>query len=214
MPRTGPAGLKRPEELFSSAIGDSTFDAEHSGGPANQGDASRQHAAPVDIRLIAATNMPIHRTVTDEFRQDASRINGEINAASARAQVDIPLLVDHFLEIHARKYHKSIQGVAPATASLLERHSWPGNVRELQHALERAVIMSGSTVLQPQDFFLSSGDGGGDDLAIQDYNLEQVERLVVLKALRKHQGNVSRAAVESGLTAPVIAACRSMVSKF
>lgn len=158
----------------------------------------------VDIRLISATNMPIQQMVSNrEFRQDLLyRINTvEIHLPPLRdRKEDIPLLVDHFLSLHSRRYHKPIKGVSPATAKLLERHSWPGNVRELQHALERAVIMSGAPVLQPQDFFLSSGDNNGDDLALQSYNLEQVERLVVLKALKKNQGNVSRAAIDLGLT--------------
>lgn len=159
---------------------------------------------PVDIRLISATNTPIHDMVAEKkFRQDLLyRINTvEINLPPLRdRKEDIPLLVKHFLEVHARKYHKTIQGISPATSSLLERHSWPGNVRELQHALERAVIMSSSTVLQPQDFFLNSRGGNGDDVAIPNYNLQEVERLVVLKALKKHRGNVSRAAVDLGLT--------------
>ncbi len=159
---------------------------------------------PVDIRLVAATNMPINRMVADrEFRQDLLyRINTvEVHLPPLRERrEDVPLLVEHFLRIHGRKYHKPIEGIAPAAARLLERYAWPGNVRELQHALERAVIMSSSPILQPQDFFLPSREGNGDELAIQDYNLEQVEKLVVLKALKKHQGNVSRAAVELGLT--------------
>jgi len=159
---------------------------------------------PVDIRLISATNMPINRMVADkEFRQDLLyRINTvEVHLPPLRdRREDIPLLVDHFLSLHSRKYNKPIQGLAPAAARILERYTWPGNVRELQHALERAVIMSEASVLQPQDFYLPSRDENGDDLTIQDYNLEQVEKLVVLKALKKHQGNVSRAAVELGLT--------------
>ncbi|MDZ7363714.1 MAG: sigma-54 dependent transcriptional regulator [candidate division KSB1 bacterium] len=158
----------------------------------------------IDIRLICATNLPIYELVArKEFRQDLLyRINTvEIHLPPLRERVeDIPLLVDHFLKIYARKYQKPVKPLHPATLRKLEKFSWPGNVRELQHAVERAVIMSDAPVLQPADFFLTAPEAKDDALVFEDFNLEDVEKVVIQKALSKHGGNISHAAKELGLT--------------
>lgn len=82
----------------------------------------------------------------------------------------------------------------------LQRYGWPGNVRELQHALERAVILSESEVLRPEDFFPTLVRPAGDDIQQDDFNLKAIEKNIILKAMKKHQGNVSQAAHELGLT--------------
>jgi DNA-binding NtrC family response regulator len=158
----------------------------------------------IDIRLISATNVPLLTLVEQKsFRQDLLyRLNTvEISLPPVRERVeDIPLLVDHFISVYSRKYQKSLSGVTPATMRKLEKYRWPGNVRELQHAVERAVIMSDSRALQPSDFFFSAQASGSDTLTIDRFNLEEVEKTVIRKALGKHQGNVSQAAHELGLT--------------
>ncbi len=73
-------------------------------------------------------------------------------------------------------------------------------MRELQHAVERAVIMSDSRSLQPSDFFFSVQPSGADTVTLERFNLEEVEKTVIRKALAKHQGNISQAAHELGLT--------------
>jgi DNA-binding NtrC family response regulator len=87
-----------------------------------------------------------------------------------------------------------------STMKRLEKHHWPGNVRELQHAVERAVIMSESNILQPQDFFLSQMDDQIEGMEPDNYNLEDTERLLIRKVIDKHGGNISKAAKELGLT--------------
>ncbi len=159
---------------------------------------------PIDIRLISATNVPLNVLVEQKsFRPDLLyRINTvEISLPPLRERVeDIPLLVDHFLRVYSRKYQKPLSGVAPATMRKLEKYRWPGNVRELQHAVERAVIMSDSRSLQPSDFFFTAQAPGSDTLTIERYNLDEVEKTVIRKALGKHHGNVTQAAHELGLT--------------
>jgi DNA-binding NtrC family response regulator len=159
---------------------------------------------PVDIRLICATNMPIYEMVArKEFRQDLLyRINTvEIHLPPLRERIeDISLLVDHFLAAYAKKYQKTVKRLNAATMKKLEKYSWPGNVRELQHAVERAVIMSDAPVLQPSDFFFAAPEAKEDALVFEDYNLEDVEKVVIQKALSKHGGNISHAAKELGLT--------------
>ncbi|MCB0302392.1 MAG: sigma-54-dependent Fis family transcriptional regulator [Calditrichaeota bacterium] len=161
-------------------------------------------ARDIDIRLICATNLPILEMVAQkEFRQDLLyRINTvEIHLPPLRErQEDIPLLADHFLRVYATKYRKPPLRLNAATLGKLQKYHWPGNVRELQHAIERAIIMSDTPVLQPGDFFFSSADSGEDSLFFENYNLEEVEKLVIRKAITKHAGNISQAARELGLT--------------
>lgn len=159
---------------------------------------------PIDVRLICATNMPIHEMIAEnKFRQDLLyRVNTvEIRMPPLKDRPeDIPLLVSHFLKVYCKKYNKSLKRVNPATLKRLEKYPWPGNVRELQHAIERAVIMSDSTVLQPSDFFFPSVESKEDALIFEDYNLEEIEKLIIRKALSKHGGNISHAAKELGLS--------------
>lgn len=158
----------------------------------------------VDIRLICATNEPIQEMVQqNEFRQDLLyRINTiEIHLPALRERtVDIPLLAEHFLRQYYRKYDKDIQKISEPALKKLQTYSWPGNVRELQHAVERAVIMTDHSVLQPEDFLLTSMHDDESTMVFHDYNLEEVEKTVIRKALDKHEGNISKTAEELGLT--------------
>jgi DNA-binding NtrC family response regulator len=138
-----------------------------------------------------------------KFRQDLLyRINTvEIPVPPLRDRVDdIPLLVEHFLDDYCKKYKLSNKRVNASTLKRLEKHHWPGNIRELQHAVERAVIMSDSNILQPHDFFLSQNDETGDGTEPETYNLEETERMLIRKVIDKHGGNISKAAKELGLT--------------
>ena len=160
-------------------------------------------AIPIDVRLICATNNDIHNLVQeDKFRQDLLyRINTvEIHLPALRERTgDISLLAKHFLDIFTKKYKKKISKISSAALNKLNHYSWPGNVRELQHAVERAIIMCESSVLEPDDFFLSSRKKQ-DDVALDTYNLDDIERTVILKVLKQNQGNITQAAKELGLT--------------
>ena len=85
---------------------------------------------------------------------------------------------------------------------VLQKYNWPGNVRELQHAIERAVIMSNGHVLNPEDFFFSNNTVRNEDanVMLEDYHLEEVEKILIRKVLKKHDGNITQAANELGLT--------------
>ena len=163
---------------------------------------------PIDIRLICATNMPIHDMIGEStFRQDLLyRINTvEIKLPALRERLeDIPLLADHFVKSYAKKYRKDIHSVSTEAIGPLQRYGWPGNVRELQHAIERAVIMSDSEELTSDDFFFLSGMNNAasaeSDLNDDSFNLEEIEKSVIHKAISKHSGNISKAAKELGLT--------------
>ena len=157
-----------------------------------------------DIRLICATNMPIHDMVSkNEFRQDLLyRMNTvEIHLPRLRDRgEDILLLAKHFLKRYAKKYKKPVVGIGPAAINKLQRYRWPGNIRELRHTIERAIILTESSLLKPSDFLFPEVEVKSEGLVFEDYNLEEVEKTVIRKALKKHEGNISRTARELGLT--------------
>jgi two-component system response regulator HydG len=155
----------------------------------------------IDIRLVCATNMPLHQMVKEgKFRQDLLyRINTveiQIPPLSERVE-DIPLLANHFVGYYSRKYRKEIASITPEAMVKLKKYPWPGNVRELQHAIERAVIMADSSSLQESDFLFSRKSEGP---STDSLNLDEVEKTAVQKALQLHNGNISKAADELGLT--------------
>ncbi len=160
---------------------------------------------PIDIRLICATNMPLYQMVNEnKFRQDLLyRINTvEVKVPPLRDRLeDLPALVDHFLDIYCKKYKMPKKRLNPSTMKRLEKHAWPGNIRELQHSVERAVIMSESNVLEPNDFFLSNmDDKNQSENTPTTFNLEDTEKMLIRKVIDKHGGNISKAAKELGLT--------------
>jgi len=149
--------------------------------------------------------MPLYEMVKENrFRQDLLyRINTiEIEIPPLRERFeDIPLLAQHFLKHYAAKYEKVVSKISEGAMARMHKHTWPGNIRELQHAIERAVILSNSIVLQPEDFnFSSNGQKEDGQLALEQYNLEEVEKLLIRKVLKKYNGNITAAATELGLT--------------
>lgn len=161
----------------------------------------------IDIRLVCATNMPLYDMVKEnKFRQDLLyRINTiEIELPPLRDRLeDIPLLANHFLEHYAQKYGKQVSKISDAALSRMQKHTWPGNIREIQHAIERAVIMSNSQVLQPEDFNFNTqaqNTVDGDNVMLDQFKLEDVEKILIRKVLKKYNGNITQAASELGLT--------------
>ena len=154
----------------------------------------------IDIRLICATNADIHNMVTTgKFRQDLLyRINTiEIPIPPLRERgKDILLLARHFLNRYCYKYKKEI---TRDTQQKLLQYNWPGNVRELQHAVERAVILAPGKLLEPDNFMLRPpySSTTGD---LETLNLMELEQKAIEKAMKKCEGNISRAAEMLGIT--------------
>lgn len=157
----------------------------------------------IDVRLISATNMNIHAMVGQgTFRQDLLyRINTiELHIPPLRERGnDIQLLADYFLARYARKYKKEIRGLSRDARSKLQNYNWPGNVRELQHAIERAVILSDGTMLRPENFMLQS-TVSNKTADLEELNLSILEKEAIERALRRAEGNVTRAAELLGIT--------------
>jgi formate hydrogenlyase transcriptional activator len=107
----------------------------------------------VDVRLVAATNRNLEDMVKrNEFRSDLYyRLNVfPISLPPLRARSeDIPALVEHFVEMYARRMGKQIDRISAETISELISYSWPGNIRQLQNFIERSVILSAENVLRP-----------------------------------------------------------------
>jgi len=158
----------------------------------------------IDIRLICATNLPIAELMSEKrFRQDLLyRINTvEINLPPLRKRTgDIPLLLRHFLQLYCRKYNKPEKDITAAALDKLCSYHWPGNIRELQHTVERVVIMSENNALSPDDFIFQFNDAArGEDEPV-NYDIEETEKLLIIKAVSKNGGNLTRAAKELGIT--------------
>ena len=158
-------------------------------------------STPIDIRLISATNIDIRKMVKEnKFREDLLyRINTiEIQVPPLRDRgQDIVLLAKIFLKQFCLKYKKSEKILSPETREKLLNYRWPGNVRELKHSTERAVIMSENDILCPDDFFISSNI---DFTNTNNLDLGNTEKKLILKALKKHQNNISKTAIELGLS--------------
>jgi DNA-binding NtrC family response regulator len=164
-------------------------------------------SVPFDLRVVAATNLaPTALADESRFRPDLLfRLNTvEIELPPLRQRrEDIPVLLDHYLSLYARKYDKPAPLLRPDVLSALTDYDWPGNVRALRHASERAVILSDGGPLTVDDFSIRRQvehipvvtASAGTDL-----NLERAEKQMIERALQKHSYNISLAANELGLT--------------
>jgi DNA-binding NtrC family response regulator len=111
---------------------------------------------------------------------------------------DIPLLLDYFLTMYSRKYKKGKFKVLQSTITKIKKYAWPGNIRELQHAVERAVILSDDKTLHFADF---ASENLKKPIDIQDtFNLDEIEKRYILRAINKNNGNITRAAKDLGIT--------------
>ncbi len=156
----------------------------------------------VDVRIISATNADLRGEVeAGHFRRDLFfRLNTiEIHLPPLRERrEDIGPLAAHFLRQQAQRYRQKIEGFEPAALQAMWEYHWPGNVRELEHAVERAVLMSNGGRVRASDLGLR-GDSE-HATRIEELSLEEVECLLIRKALARADGNVSRAAEALGLS--------------
>jgi DNA-binding NtrC family response regulator len=155
-----------------------------------------------NVRLFSATNASLKQLVSGgRFREDLFfRLNTvEVHLPPLRdRREDIPVLAAHFLGQQAARYHKQVSGFADAALRSLLSHPWPGNVRELDHAVERAVLMTNSSLIGAADLGLEPPTQSS--ARVEDMSLEDVERFLIQKALERFDGNVSQAAAALGLS--------------
>lgn len=160
----------------------------------------------VDIRLLCATNVPLAVLANENrFRKDLIyRINTvEVQVPPLRERGnDILLLARHFMEKYATKYAKQIPDLEKKTEEKLLRYHYPGNVRELQYSIERATIMAEGGALTPEDVIFSPIEQRSTSGSVEqdEYNLTEMEKNTIMKVIEKHNGNISKASQELGLT--------------
>lgn len=160
----------------------------------------------VDVRIIATTNTSLQEGVkTGTFREDLFyRLNVVPMTLPplVQRQEDIPLLARHFLTVFSTKLHKPVKAISDEALEILMNYSWPGNVRELKNVIERATILETSEVLLPQsllffapydEVFTPSESKAGEILKLKE-RLDEMEKELLLKALRKTHGNRKKTA--------------------
>jgi len=160
-------------------------------------------ARHVDVRIISATNANLQQEVAEgRFREDLLfRLNTiEVNLPPLRdRREDIPALAAHFLRRHAKRYHKTLGSFDAGGMQALLAHGWPGNIRELDHAIERAVLMAQGDQVRASDLGLRAAASTAVP-RLEELPLEDVEKMLIQKALSRYDGNVSRAAQALGLS--------------
>lgn len=160
----------------------------------------------VDIRLICATNANLHEEVIEgRFREDLLyRINTiQLEVPPLRQRKDdIPELIEFFLRQFKIKYNKPTLTISNDAINKLKEYLWPGNVRELQHTIEKAVILSDGITLQLADFYIR--EINREECAEEVTTIEEMEKKLIERAMRKHESNISTVAQELGITRPTL----------
>ena len=171
----------------------------------------------VDVRVIAATNRDLEEQVAKErFRSDLFyRLNVlPIAIPPLRAHPeDIPILTEHFIDTFNVEFRKKVLGATPAAYTMLQQYGWPGNVRELRNVVERAMLLSDAQKLDARDFqnLTSAATHDAYELPPNGVDVEQLERSLVIQALRRAGGNQTKAASLLGLNRDQI---RYRIEKF
>lgn len=160
----------------------------------------------VDIRLIAATNRDLAEAVkAGTFRQDLYyRLNvvSLVMPPLRERREDIPMLAEHFVQKVTKKCKIKPKRIAPETLTFLVNHEWPGNVRELENAMERALVLSVTDELQPEDLpesFLEKDPPAGVAAAKYHTAVKDLKRQLILTALDEAKGSFTDAARSLGV---------------
>lgn len=168
-------------------------------------------SVPVDIRLICATNRNLEEMIRNgEFREDLYyRINTmHIKLPPLRERTDeIISLSRVFVKRYAEKYHREVSGLSAEAEKLLLSCRWSGNVRELQNTIEKAVIMTDSSELQPDDFNLKSQPCESlvnQPVLSREETLEEVEERTIRAAMERYNGNLTHVAKSLDISRPTL----------
>ena len=160
----------------------------------------------IDIRLISATNAPIKEMASqNQYRKDLIyRLNTiEITLPPLRMRGnDVVILAEYFMKSYGEKYRKNLVEIDEKAKVKLRQYAFPGNIRELQHSIERAVIMADNQVITARDLDLSSSIETPTTMPSESstFRIDEIEKSTILKAIERHDGNITKAARELGLT--------------
>jgi len=170
-------------------------------------------ATPIkaDVRIIAATNRDLDALIAeDRFRQDLYyRLNVfPIHVPPLRERrSDILLLADHFVEKHSRRNHKSVRRISTPAIDMLSAYHWPGNVRELENCIERAVLLTTDEVIHGHHLppTLQTAEASGTVVSgTLQAALDNVEREMLVEAIKSARGNMAKAARGLGISERLI----------
>lgn len=161
----------------------------------------------VDIRLISATNHNLFQDVeAGVFREDLlyriNTIHIEVPPLRNRKD-DIPGLAAFFLRSLSAKYNKPSVYINDEALVKMQEYSWPGNVRELQHTIEKALILSDGNVINPSGLFLRER-ANSRDKETDNVTLEEMERILIERAMQNNENNISAIAKELGISRPTL----------
>ena len=166
----------------------------------------------VDVRLVAATNKDLQREVAEgRFREDLffrlNVVEVRVPSLSSRRE-DVPLLAEHFLKRYATKNSKNVRGFTDAARAILTDYAWPGNVRELEHAVERAVVLTRSDLIDVGDLpegVRKGPIGAANQIVIPiGTPMDEIERRVIHETLRQTKGDKNLAARMLGIASRTI----------
>jgi len=168
-----------------------------------------KESIPVDVRVIATSNRDIKKRIREnQFREDLYyRLNVvplKINPLRERKE-DIPLLAEHFLELHCRENGKPAISIDPSTLTLLKKYNWPGNIRELANIMERATHMCKEDTLLPANLFFEDDaemEGNASSKPLSNFRgtIHQMEKELIMQTLEEQNGNKTRAAESLGIS--------------
>src|SRR5436190_8155885 len=163
----------------------------------------------VDVRVISATNRPLHELVTrGEFREDLLyRINLiAVHLPPLRERRDdIPVLASRFVQAMAQVYRREALRIGPAAMAWLKAQPWPGNIRQLKQWVERTVLVTEHDVLEADDFRVTAEmepqETRPDTLPpVGSMTMDEIEKAMIVKSMKHHAGNISKVAEALGLS--------------
>ena len=160
----------------------------------------------VDIRVVCATNADLTKMVAERtFREDLyyriNLITLHLPPLRERRE-DIPLLVRHFASLATESNNMPKIDITDEAMEYLRRQPFPGNVRELKNLVERAILMSGKSVLTVQDFQLANNISPASFKPIPTtaMTLDEAERVRIVEAMEKYDGNMTQVAASLGIS--------------
>jgi two-component system NtrC family response regulator len=167
-----------------------------------------RHPIPVDVRIVAATNRDLKEGMSQgTFREDLYFRLGVVTVSLPPLRErgrDILLLAKAFTDHFAGEYNKKITGFSDRAAKALENHTWQGNIRELENRIKRAVVMAEGKRIEPRDLELEEAASDGARAMTLKEAREEIEKEMVLRALSRNEGNLSRTAADLGVSRPTL----------
>lgn len=167
-----------------------------------------RHPIPVDVRIVAATNRDLKEGMSQgTFREDLYFRLGVVTVPLPplrEREGDILLLAKAFTSHFAGEYNKKITGFTDRAAKALENYQWPGNIRELENRIKRAVVMAEGKRIEPRDLELEDAASGGARNVTLKEAREEIEKELVLQAISRNEGNLSKTAADLGVSRPTL----------